>query len=369
MNRKPVVQPEPWDIAVVGAGPAGSVCACSALAASDGLRVALIDRETFPRDKSCGDAIRDDAVSTLGELGLDAIFESRPSIRCLRPTFPLKFQYLKKLVDWDQYAYRIVERKPFDNALYEAAVQRGAQDFTGYRLTDAALEESVGLWTLTLKARSGQEVAICSKVLVGADGASSQVRRIVGLDLNKDAHLAVGLRAYAHAEGLDMGALRIDYLESLIPGYGWTFPLKDGKVNIGIFLDVRDYRRIGKNLRAHLDDYAQYLAGQGVRLRDLSDVKTHPLPMGSRVLPLVPQRHVALIGDAAAMIDPFTGEGIHFGIWAGRVAGRAAAESICEGDPQAGLERYAKACAESFGSTMGDSQRLRVMLRFQRMFL
>ena len=72
------MESDSWDMAVVGAGPAGSVCACSALAASEGIRVALIDRETFPRDKSCGRRESGpDAVSVLRELGLDDVFEGR----------------------------------------------------------------------------------------------------------------------------------------------------------------------------------------------------------------------------------------------------------------------------------------------------
>ena len=363
------MESEPWDMAVVGAGPAGSVCAISALAASEGIRIALIDREKFPRDKSCGDAVRDDAISTLRELGLDTVFEGRPSIGRFHATFPPRFQYLERVLDFDRYAYCIVERKLFDNALYEAAVQRGAHDFTGHRLADAAFDESAGFWTLTLKQRSGPDVTVNSRVLVGADGAGSRVRRILGLDLNGDGHIAVGLRAYAWAEGLAEGAIRIDYRESLIPGYGWIFPLKDGKVNIGVGLDVRDYKDADKTLESHLDDYVGYLAGQGVGIRNLGDLKSPSLPLGSQGLPLVPQRQVALIGDAAAMIDPFSGEGIHFGIWAGRALGRIVAEGMREEDPQPGMERFATAYAEKFGKTMEDSQSLRVMLRFQRMFL
>ena len=365
------MESEPWDMAVVGAGPAGSMCACSALAASKEIRVALIDRETFPRDKSCGDAVRTDTRPALSELGLDDVFEGRPAIGRYCVTFPPKFRYLERVLKPQQYAYYIVERKLFDNALYEAAVQRGAHDFTGYRLTDAAFDESTGFWTLTLKPRAGPDVTVRSTVLVGADGAGSRVRRLVEGEgrLNGDEHIDVGLRAYAQAEGLDEGAIRIDYLESLIPGYGWTFPLKDGKVNIGVVLDIRDYKGAGKSLEFHLDDYIQYLAGEGVRIRNLDDRKSHPLPLGSQVVPLVPQRQVALIGDAAAMIDPFTGEGIHLGIWAGHVLGRIVAEGLREGDLQTGMERFAAAYAEKFGRIMEGSQSLRVLLRFQRFFL
>ena len=100
----------------------------------------------------------------------------------------------------------------------------------------------------------------------------------------------------------------------------------------------------------------------------MGDIKSHPLPVGSQVLPLVPSGQVALIGDAAAMIDPLTGEGIHFGIWAGRALGVIVAEGLREGDVQTGLERFATAYAEQFGGSMEAGQRLREILRFQRIW-
>ena len=363
------MEQEPWDLAVVGAGPAGSVCACSALGTHEGIRVALIDRETFPRDKPCGDAIRQDAVSVLEELKLNAIFAGRSRIERSRLTFPHKFQYLKKLIDFDRYTYYIVERKLFDTALYEAAIQRGAHDLTGYTMNGAVFDESAGLWNLTIKQRRGCDVLIRARVLVGADGASSRVRRVAGLELNSEKHVAVGVRAYAQLEGFDEGALHIDFLGRLIPGYGWIFPLQNNKVNIGLGLDIRDYKAAGKSLKSHLDDYVQYLAREGLVIHDLNNISTHPLPLAFSELPLVPQRQVALIGDAAAMIDPFTGEGIHFGIWAGYALGRAVSEGLREQCLLSAMERFETTYTDKFDSLMEDSQQLRVMLRFQRMLI
>ncbi len=357
---------QPFDLAIVGAGPAGSVCACSALAESGNLRVALIDRELFPRDKSCGDAVRGDAIAVLGELGLKHVFSHLPRIERLQAGIPGNFGYLGKLIDFDQYCYHIIERSFFDDSIYRGALDRGAHDLAGYSLVDAAFNKDSRLWTLTLADRSCSEHVLQARGLVGADGASSRVRRIAGLDLNGEKHMAVGIRAYARAEGSDQGALRLDYLEHLIPGYGWTFPLLDNKVNVGVYLDGRDYKSIGMTLTQHLEDYIRYLAGVGIVVENLRDVITYPLPLFQPELPLTPHRQIALIGDAAAMIDPLTGEGIHFGIWAGATLGRFAAEGLQKHDLQAGMENYAEAFNRKFADSMANSQRVRTMLRFQR---
>ena len=359
----------PWDMAIVGAGPAGSVCAYSALARSERIRVALIDREIFPRDKSCGDAIRGDAASALKELGLGAVFDGMPEIRHLRCTYPQKFGYLEKLFNLNEHTYYVIERRVFDNYLFNAAIKRGARDYTGYKLTDAEFDESGGLWNLTLKKRSGASVERWCRTLVGADGAGSRVRRLAGLELNENKHLSLGLRAYGQADGLAEGVMRVDFLESLIPGYGWTFPLLEGKVNIGVGINKDNYRRDGTGLESCLDEYVRYLWSEGVAIKNLGDIKSHPLPLASQSPPLVPSRHVALIGDAAAMIDPFTGEGIHFGIWAGRALGEIVGQCMHEREIQTGLERFAKTYVEQFGQIMESSQSLRVMLRFHKLFM
>ncbi len=357
------------DLAIVGAGPAGSTCACSALAAmKGGLRVSLIDRETFPRDKSCGDAIRDEAVSTLEELNLGTVFSGRPRIERIASTLPSKFQFMDNLVDFDQHSYHVIERKVFDHKLYEAAVGGGACDLTGHALVDAAFDQDALLWNLTLKGNSGSGLSLQAKILVGADGAGSLVRRLTGIKLNKKSHMAVGIRAYAQAEGMDTGSMRIDYPGHFLPGYGWTFPLLNQTVNIGIFLDNRDHKSIGKSLQSHLEDYIDFLAGSDITVNNVREIKTHSLPLFSPELPLVPQRHVALIGDAAAMINPFTGEGIHFGIWSGFTLGQAISEGLQKEDLQASMQSHAESFNRKFADHMSDSQDFRSAIRYQRMF-
>ncbi|MDE0153323.1 MAG: NAD(P)/FAD-dependent oxidoreductase [Gammaproteobacteria bacterium] len=360
-------------MAVIGAGPAGSVCAYSALAMSTKIQVALVDGETFPRDKSCGDGVRCDAVSILRKLGLGTIFDGKPVIRQLEHTSPPGFKCPEiSLTDgevdpMDEIGYYIVERKIFDHHLYEAAITQGAKDYTGCRLTDAKFDESQKFWNLILQERSGARTAIRSRVLIGADGAGSRVRRIAGLSLNGQQHKAVGLRAYARTEDLAENIMRVDFTKSLIPGYGWVFPLGGGKVNIGVSLDARDYRSCGRSLVSYLDEYMGYLSGQDVAIQDLSGIKSHSLPLASMSPPLVPRRQLALIGDAAAMINPFTGEGIHYGIWAGHSLGTAIGKNVSQKKSvQAALEGYARSYAERFEETMKQYENLRKWLRFLR---
>ncbi len=359
-------------MAVVGAGPAGSVCACSALNSFGEMRVALIDQHQFPRDKSCGDAIRDDAVSVLRELDIGAIFDGRPVIRDLQISFPPTFSYLEKVFGLQRHSYYVIAREVFDHYLYKMALQQGAGDYTGHRLIDANFDEAGKFWKLILKTSSGSAVRIRCKTLVGADGASSRVRRLAGLERQQDQHLSLGIRAYAQAKGSTGTHLHFDFLKSVLPGYGWVFPLHGGKVNIGVGIDRRDYKRAGRRMESYLYEYIRYLGDRDVALGQPEKIMTGPLPLASQAVPLVPKQRVALIGDAAAMIDPFSGEGIHFGIWAGRTLGQIIGQCIESGndeDLEDGLHNYAKAYTERFARPMEFSETLRVQARFYNFFM
>lgn len=363
----------PLDMVVVGAGPAGSICGYSALSMSSKMQVALVDFETFPRDKPCGDAVRCDAASILKELGLGAIFDGKAVIHRLEYTSPPNFEYLEvPLADgevdpMDEVGYYIVERKVFDYYLYEAAIKQGVQDYTGHKLIDAKFDESGRLWDLTLQERSGASIELQSRILIGADGAGSRVRRLAGLDLNGKQHRAVALRAYAKTENLAENTLRIDWIQSLIPGYGWVFPLAGNEVNVGIGLDARDYEHQGRSLTSYLDEYVLYLSDHDVVIQDLNNIKSHSLPLASISVPLVPGQQVALIGDAAAMVNPFTGEGIHYGIWAGRSLGNAVGQSMNQkASVQVALENYARAYKKRFEKAMEQYEDLRKWVRWQK---
>ena len=358
-----------WDMAVIGAGPAGSVCAYSALAACPRMRVALVDRATFPRDKSCGDAVRGEVAVALGNLGLGGAFRGRSPVPHMSATAPPRFRYLETILKGNDLFY-MVEREHFDNHLFEAAVELGAEDFTGHKLTGAIFDEHSGDWVLALGKTSGASVGIRCRTLVGADGAGSRVRRAAGLGCSPSKHTSVGLRAYAQAEGPVGSTMRFDFTESLLPGYGWMFPLTGGKVNVGVAIDRPGYKRGGRSLKSYLDEYLHELRGAGISTGDPSGFMAHPLPLASELPPLAPKPGVALIGDAGSMVHPFTGEGIHFAVWAGRTLGAMVGECVDRGTAvQAGLERFGEAYRQRFARPMTAARAAFDRVRLQKLLM
>ena len=335
-----------WDLAVIGAGPAGSLCAFSALRAHPGAKVALVDRESFPRDKSCGDVVRLAAGDALKRIGLGGVFEGRSPVPQRSVIFPRNFSYLKPFFKGSNAVY-VIERMIFDHYLFNAAIHQGATDFSRHKLTDAVFDEASDDWCLSLETRSGSTVKLRCKTLVGADGAGSRVRRIAGIDCHLPQHTSVALRTYAQVDGLCDQTIRFDYLDRFLPGYGWAFPLADGKMNIGVIVDRLSFKRANRPLKSYLDDYLQVLRDKGASIGTLQKILAHPLPLATEQPDLLPKRKLALIGDAGSMIHPFTGEGIHYALWAGRKVGSILGERLRHGEPlQSGLMEFRNAYAE-----------------------
>ena len=324
-----------FDLAIVGSGPAGSICAISGLLENPEIQIALIDREEFPRDKSCGDAIGLHSIPVIRRLGLseicDAEFPKREFFFSFPPDYggPLPVSKFEFGARNHQPEYFIIERYKFDNYLFQVAKQRGAKCFTGQQFVDACHQE--GHWCLTLQDAAGEKTNLKCRVLIGADGAASKVRRIAGLTMNEDAKIAVAVRAYVQVTGLPENVMRIDYMSAIIPGYGWLFPIRDGKFNIGVGVHALDFKSKGRPLSSYLDEYINFLEDSGAKLEEPTDVLSHPLPLGSQAVPIAAAPGIALIGDAASMINPITGEGIHYAAWAGERLGQALAARLRDG--------------------------------------
>lgn len=302
-----------YDVAVVGAGPAGAAAALAARRA--GANVLLLDRDAFPRDKPCGDGIAPHALDVLAGLGVpDAAvgFAPVPALRLIGPGGARVGRRLPRP------AYTI-PRTVFDARLVEAAVAAGARL---HRRTVRRVETRDGLVVL--------DGEIAARTLVGADGAHSVVRRALGHRANPPGHLAVAIRGYAPVPSAAAEQLIVTSAPGW-PAYAWSFPIGDGTANVG----YGEVLRGGPVSRAHL------LA----RLADLlSDVdpaavtrlRAHHLPLSTRRPP--PGRgRMLLAGDALSLINPFTGEGIFYAVLSGALAGRAAAAP----DPARAADRYA----------------------------
>ncbi|WP_158569242.1 geranylgeranyl reductase family protein [Pseudotabrizicola alkalilacus] len=305
--------PPSHDVLVIGAGPAGSAAAITA--AHAGLRVALIDKASFPRDKLCGGGVtaraHAHAQAVFGALP-EGLFHISRAVRFSAGTTTLA------RLDQAPPIY-MTPRSVFDAALRARAIAAGAQDFCGQRMADCV--PHAGSVTLA----DGQ--VLTAPVMIGADGVHSGVARaLFGRALDP---ATIGFALEAEVPGPPGLETELD-MTALPWGYGWDFPKAGGRT-LGIGgVSVQD-----KDLRPRFHDW---LRARGVDPASVK-IKGHHLPSGASWA--VPgQGAVLLAGDAAGLVDPITGEGIGWAILSGQLAAEAAAEALQAGEPQTALTHY-----------------------------
>ncbi|WP_170863477.1 NAD(P)/FAD-dependent oxidoreductase [Micromonospora sediminimaris] len=315
-----------FDVVVVGAGPAGAAAALAARRA--GAEVLLLDRAEFPRDKACGDGIAAHALDVLAELGVrDAVadFAPVPALRLVAPDGGAVARALPRP------AYT-VPRQVFDARLVAAAVRDGVP--LGRR---AVRRVEVRADRVVLDGE------ISAGVVVGADGAGSIVRHALGEPSNPDRHLALAIRGYAPAPPGPPAQLIVTSAARW-PAYAWSFPIGDGRANVGYGEVLR-----GESLtRAHLLDRLAALL-PGTDPGAVSSLRAHHLPL-STFRPVPGRGRVMLAGDAFSLINPLTGEGIFYALRSGALAGYAAV-----GPPEHAARRYATALRRRLGTHLRHS--------------
>jgi menaquinone-9 beta-reductase len=298
-------RPERWDVLIVGGGPAGSAAALRALQLRPDAKVGIVDAADFPRDKTCGDGIAPHGLAVLRDLEAKDPTDGYAPVDRMRLRTPGGVELLAELND---PAY-VIPRKVFDARLVAAAVDRGA-----VLLKHRVRNVQVGRHSVVL---DGIHEAT---VVIGADGANSTVRRALGFGPNPPAALAIAVRGYADAlpDGGQRPEQLIDMVDDGWPAYAWSFPIGDGRANIGY----------GK-LKARLAGTGKAeLHGTLARLLPETPaydgtLRAHHLPM-STWRPRQPDGRALLVGDAASLINPLTGEGIFYAILSGSLAGEAA---------------------------------------------
>ena len=309
-----------YDVVIIGAGPAGSAAAIAYKRAAPDLRIALVDKSTFPRDKACGDGLGPGVLAVLADLGVSEIVEGERRVASVAIRGPLGTLTRGTFPALDEKAAfgAVMERHRFDGRLHAAAIELGVSDFTGWRFVSSEVR---GEGRVVELSRTSESFTMVTSLLVGADGASSRVRESLGAARNTDRHTGIGIRAYASVltpSGRPLDALFLDYEEQLNPGYGWVFPLRDGRCNIGAFMVVADRKERRLTTANLLGLFIRQLETRGYQISDVASERTYILPYAAG-MPKLTHRRAALIGDAASMINPWSGEGIFYGMEAGRI--------------------------------------------------
>jgi geranylgeranyl reductase family protein len=289
-----------YDVAVVGAGPAGSTAAY--LLATAGRRVALLERASFPRDKPCGGGV---TARALAEAPLDIRSVVEHEVSRVRFSFRLgryfDYEYSKTLV-------YMTQRLRLDAFLAEAACRAGADLLEGCQVR--SLERHDGIQVL--ETARGE---ILARVVLGADGANGAVARSLGLSPWKDPPVAVEANvAYAGGRPGEWDGFLALELGSMYGGYGWSFPKAD-HFNVG----CGGWRLEGARLRSHVRALVEHYSLEGMPV----EFRGHHLPTRDGRSPLV-KGGALLVGDAAGLVDPMSGEGIYGAFVSGRLAAESA---------------------------------------------
>ena len=318
------------DVVVVGAGPGGS--AAAHYLARRGVDVLLVDKAEFPREKTCGDGLTPRAAAVLHDMGvLDAL------LRVGRPISGAE------IVSPDGYStgapvpsqrgvpasMLVVPRITLDNVLRKRAIQSGAQ-FEGGVLV-SGVEAAAG--GVVIKAeQAGRPLVIKARMAMLATGASIGLLKRLGL-LAKAPAVMLAARAYFDGiRGLtDRIQIRFDGVP--LPGYGWIFPVSPSSANVGAgFFPPRWSRRAPASPRAVLD---MFLRGRFVSAaldgaRQAGPAKSYPLRVDFPDAPTF-GGGMLLVGEAAGLVNPLTGEGIDYALESAQIAAEHAARGLAEG--------------------------------------
>lgn len=326
------------DVLVIGAGPAG--CAAGIVLARAGVDVCVVDRASFPRDKTCGDALSNKAVALIRELGAGPRLDAEPHalVRRAAAVFPGGVRVARDYVEpgW------IVPRLSLDDTLRDALERSGARLHQGVQVRALELGER------RVERIVGDDLRWRAPIVIAADGPSSVAWPALGLDKPKGRALAMASTAYfegiAYPEGPELAD---HYFEHDLPaGYGWVFPAVAGLANVGVYQRDDAYRRCKHRLPALLESFVARHPERFAQARQVGPVRSWPLPIKNRG-PFA-ARGVLLVGDAGGFVDPLSGEGIWQALFTGMEAGKLAIEAAQRGRLDDALaDRYAQTCSQA----------------------
>lgn len=306
-----------FDVIICGAGPAGSTCAL-ALTGS-GLKIALIDKSNFPRDKICGDAIAAYARKVLESIHpkfADAfdLFDKRYLVNTYRLFGPNgkyvdvssdEYGMISRRIDWDNFLFNLAAGEPHVTCFLDTTVNNVHRN-------DGEVDIEIGNEIFT------------SKIVIGCDGAHSVVARDLAKPTRDLHHHSAAVRAYyKNVEGLAPQTFELHFMEGILPGYFWIFPLPDNTVNVGLgcssYQVSNEKLNLRKTLSSIITDHPK-IKERFKRAERISEIEGYGLPLGSRKVQMSGDNFM-LCGDAASLIDPLTGEGIGPAMVSGRYAG------------------------------------------------
>ncbi|MHB8245254.1 MAG: geranylgeranyl reductase family protein [Acidimicrobiales bacterium] len=350
------------DVLVIGAGPSGSAAAY--WLASRGLDVVMVEKKRFPRAKTCGDALTPRAVRQLRDMGLEpelaASHHRYDGLRSVAFGRTLEMEWPEHPV-FPSYGYTIT-RHDLDALVAANAEKAGAELWQRAEavapLADGTGREPSGRrragGAMVLDRDRGTSSQVSARFVVVADGSLTRFGRSLGTSRVKAWPQGMAIRGYfaspRHDDSLIESHLDIrDREGNVVPGYGWIFPLGDGRVNVGIGLLSTSGRRKSANTTKLMERFVDFAPKSWCISPEtaLGEPTGGRLPMGFAVGPRVGPDWI-VVGDAAGSINPFNGEGIAYGYETGRIGAESVAAAAGSG-VEGALAGYEERLQEEYG--------------------
>ena len=328
-----------FDVIVVGGGPAGSAAAC--YAADEGLKVLLLEKDNYPRDKVCGDAVGGKALKHLEELKILDTLEKSPHFIFDSVIFSnTKEEKVKVEIKDSEAKGYVYPRLNFDWIMFNEAKSRvenkGGFVIQNFRVNSLLIDDKDNERIIGIKGKNEiGEKEFYAPITIGAGGVNCPVAKTIITEINDEEfiekeHWSSSFRQYwKNVENVnyDKGAIEFHYVDGVIPGYFWIFPVGKNTCNVGLGITLKDL----KNKEMKLKELQKYIIEEKFanRFRNAELIKDSgkgwQLPLGSPRKTKMKLRRMfgngcLLIGDAGSLVDPFTGEGIGNALLSAKIA-------------------------------------------------
>jgi geranylgeranyl reductase family protein len=325
------------NVLIAGAGPAGT--SLSMFLSANKIPHLIIDKAIFPRDKVCGDALSGKVVDVLKKLDKNFTAEINSDQESFTGSYGVKFAapngkfidipFKKDLSALPNAPGFISKRMHFDHYLFKKIDRKYATVMENCTIKELERKNSGVECTLVV---NDEPKKVFTRIVVGAEGDRSVVAKKFSLVHKEDEHYCAGLRAYY--KGVtnfhEKNFIELHFLKELLPGYLWIFPLPNGEANVGVGMLSSEVSKRKINLKKVMLEAIANNATIKNRFSNAvldGEIRGWGLPLGSKKRKISGDNFL-LLGDAASLIDPFTGEGIGNAMVSGMIAAEHVAAAI-----------------------------------------